>query len=102
MKYIRFQDVASSANVASTFYYVPVNDITYVLTASTTVTLHISGVNIDGNNDDKIVITCTAGDEQKISDMLLLQANHMSQGGVLTVDKDFYGTSISDISSAVG
>ena len=100
MKYIRFQDVASSANVASVFYYVAVSNINYIVTASTTVTLKVQGAGAAAAVDS-IVITCTAGDEQKIADMLMTQANHMSQGGIITVDKDFYSTSISDISPAV-
>ena len=100
MKYIRFQDVSSSANVAKTFYYVAVSNINYIATASTSITLKVQGLGADAAVDS-IVITCTAGDEQKIADMLMLQANHMSQGDILTVDKDFYGTSISDISPAV-
>ena len=52
MKYIRFQDVASSANVAGTFYYVAVSDINYISTAATTVTVLLEqGRSADAQND---------------------------------------------------
>tara|TARA_R110000823_G_scaffold138129_2_gene267569 strand:+ start:702 stop:1004 length:303 start_codon:yes stop_codon:yes gene_type:complete len=99
MKYIRFQDVASSANVAGTFYYIAVDDINYILTAATTVTVLLEqGRSADAQNDS-IVITCGSGDSQKIADKLTHIAGSISHGDIMSVDKDFL-SGITDISPA--
>lgn len=99
-KYIKFNDVASSANVASTFLYVAVEDIKYVDTASTSVIIYVTGRGADGDTDDKITITCGAGDESKIVDRIFKLANQSSHGDVLLVDADFQ-SGITDISPSV-
>ena len=101
MKYIRFQDVASSANVAGTFYYIAVDDINYILTAATTVTVLLEqGRSADAQNDS-VVITCTSGQSQKIADLLTHLAGSIGHGDIMSVNKDFVsGSVISDISPA--
>ena len=99
-KYIKFNDVATSANVASTFMYVNVDDIKYVDTADTEVIFYVTGRGADGQPDDKVTITCASGDESKIADRILKLANQSSHGDVLLVDKDFE-SGITDISPAV-
>ena len=99
-KYIKFNDVASSANVASTFLYVAVEDIKYVDTADTEVIFYVTGRGADGDTDDKITITCVSGEESKIVDRILKLANQSSHGDVLLVDVNFE-SGISDISPAV-
>ena len=56
MAFIKFQDVASSANVANTFYYVAIDNIKYVSTDATSVLFHIDGAGADGFADDTILI----------------------------------------------
>jgi|TARA_R100000030_G_C3226582_1_gene117243 hypothetical protein len=99
-KYIKFNDVASSANVASTFLYVEVDSIKYIDTASTSVVIYCTGRGADGGSDDTVTITCTAGDEAIIADRIIRMANSQSHGEVLRVDKDFQ-SGISDISPNV-
>ena len=99
MKYIRFQDVASSANVASTFLYVGVDNINYIDTASTSVVLYITGRGADGGTDDTITITCAAGEETKIADRILHMGNKLNHGEFIVVDVDFE-SGITDISPA--
>tara|TARA_Y100001937_G_scaffold64467_1_gene88229 strand:+ start:7763 stop:8089 length:327 start_codon:yes stop_codon:yes gene_type:complete len=103
-KFLKFQDVNSSANVAGTFYYVAVSDINYVQTGATTVTILLEKGET-GNGDaqnDSIVITCSSGDSQKIADKLLHIAGSISNNMIFgPIDKDFIpGDSISDISPA--
>lgn len=104
-KFLKFQDVASSANVAGTFYYVAVSDINYVQTGATSVTVLLESGTPGGNADaqnDSIVITCSSGDSQKIADKLLHIAGSISNNMIFgPIDKDFIpGDSISDISPA--
>jgi hypothetical protein len=100
MAFIKFQDVASSANVANTFYYVAISNIKYVSTDATSVVFHIDGAGADGNADDTIDLTCASGDSQKLADMLLQRAMSTSKGDIMFVDKDFL-SGISDISPAI-
>jgi hypothetical protein len=99
-KYIKFNDVASSANVASTFLYVNADDIRYVDTSDTSVIFYCTGRGADGDADDKITITCASGDEAIIADRIIRMVNSLSHGEVLRVDKDFQ-SGISDISPNV-
>ena len=105
-KFLKFQDVASSANVAGTFYYVAVSDINYVLTDATSVTILLESGNAGATSadaqNDSIVITCSSGDSQKIADKLLHIAGSISNNMIFgPIDKDFIpGDSISDISPA--
>lgn len=104
-KFLKFQDVASSANVAGTFYYVAVSDINYVQTGATSVTVLLESGTPAGDADaqnDSIVITCSSGDSQKIADKLLHIAGSISNNMIFgPIDKDFIpGDSISDISPA--
>ena len=99
-KYIKFNDVASSANVASTFMYVSLDDIRYVDTSDTSIVFYCTGRGADGDADDKVTITCASGEESKIVDRILKLANQSSHGDVLLVDKDFE-SGITDISPSV-
>ena len=99
-KYIKFNDVATSANVASTFMYVSLDDIRYVDTADTSVVFYCTGKGADGHADDKVTITCASGEESKIADRILNSANKLRHGGVLLVDVDFE-SGITDISPSV-
>jgi len=99
-KYIKFQDVASSANVASTFLYVEVDGIKYIDTASTSVVVYCAGRGADGGTDDTVTITCTAGDEAKIADRIVHVANTLRNGQTMLVDANFQ-SGITDISPAV-
>ena len=68
--YIKFQDVASSLNVANTFYYVKANTIDYVTTTATTVLFHIDG--LDANTaDDNITITCASGYSEALANQII-------------------------------
>jgi len=99
-KYIKFNDVASSANVASTFLYVEVNSIKYVDTADTSVVIYCTGRGADGGTDDTITITCASGEETKIADRILHVANTLRNGQMMLVDVNFE-SGITDISPAV-
>tara|TARA_R100001530_G_C4208699_1_gene126789 strand:- start:140 stop:448 length:309 start_codon:yes stop_codon:yes gene_type:complete len=99
-KYIKFNDVASSANVASTFLYVEVDSIKYVDTASTSVVIYCTGRGADGGSDDTITITCAAGEETKIADRIIHVSNTLRNGQMMLVDVNFE-SGITDISPAV-
>ena len=102
MKWIKFNDVASTANVADTFYYVSVDSIKYVTTTATTVLFHIDG--LDANTaQDNITITCASGYGGSLAAEIMNAAGHLSQGDHLLVDVNTgkSGTTISDISPNV-
>ena len=101
MKWIKFQDVASSANTANVVNYIEVDEIKYVATTATTVIFRTIGVGADAVLDST-TITCASGEAVDLADMILHNAGHLSHGGIYTVDVDA-GTSatlISDISYA--
>ena len=101
MKWIKFQDVASSANTANVVNYIEVDELKYVATTATTVIFRTVGVGADAVLDTT-TITCASGEAVGLADMILHNAGHLSQGGAYTVDVDT-GTSstlISDISYA--
>jgi hypothetical protein len=100
MAFIKFQDVASSANVANTFYYVAISNIKYVSTTATTVLFHVDGAGADGNADDTVTLTCASGDSEKLADMLIQRAMSISKGDIMFVDNGFL-SGITDISPAV-
>ena len=102
MKFIKFQDVASSANTANVVNYIEAGEIKYVSTTATTVIFHSVGA---GANTalDTTTITCATGESIRLADMLMTQIARASRGTVLTVDKDsgHSDAAISDISYAV-
>ena len=101
-EYIKFQDVASSANVANTFYYVKANTIDYVTTTATTVLFHIDA--LDANTaDDNITITCASGYSEALANQIIKSIASLRGGQIMTVDVNTgkSGTAISDISPAV-
>jgi hypothetical protein len=99
-RYIKFNDVASSANVASTFLYVEVNDIKYIDTADTSVVIYVTGRGADGGSDDTITITCASGDEASIADRIIQTGGSLRHGQSMLVDANFQ-SGITDISPAV-
>ena len=100
--YIKFQDVASSANVANTFYYVKANTIEYVLTTATTVVFHVLGVGANAALDT-VTITCASGYSAALASQIIKSAASLRAGQMMTVDVNTgkSGTAISDISPAV-
>ena len=103
MKWIKFQDVASSANTANVVNYIEVDEIKYVSTTATTVTFHSIGAGANVSALDTTTVTCATGEAIDLADMILHNAGHLSHGGTYTVDVDT-GTSatlISDISYLV-
>lgn len=99
-KYIKFNDVSSSSNVASTFLYVEVDSIKYVDTADTSVVIYCTGRGADGGSDDTITITCASGEETKIADRIIHVSGTLRNGQIMLVDASFE-SGITDISPAV-
>tara|TARA_R110000803_G_scaffold98201_3_gene166350 strand:- start:1956 stop:2270 length:315 start_codon:yes stop_codon:yes gene_type:complete len=101
MKWIKFQDVASSANTANVVNYIEVDELKYISTTATTVIIHSLGAGANVSLDTT-TITCASGEAVDLADMILHNAGHLPHGGIYTVDVDT-GTSatlISDISYA--
>ena len=102
MKWIKFHDVASSANTANVVNFIEVDEIKYVSTTATTVILHSIGAGANASALDTTTISCASGESITLATMILQAAGGLSQGGYFTVDVDT-GTSstlISDISYA--
>ena len=100
MKWIKFQDVASSANTANVVNFIEVGEIKYVSTTATTVIFHSIGAGANVSALDTTTITCASGESITLATMILQAAGGLSQGGYFTVDVNT-GTSsslISDIS----
>ena len=97
--YIKFQDVASSANVANTFYYVKANTIEYTLTTATTVVFHVLGVGANAALDT-VTITCASGYSEALATQIIQRAASLRAGQIMSVDVNTgkSGTAISDIS----
>ena len=103
MKWIKFHDVASSANTANVVNFIEVDEIKYVSTTATTVIFHSIGAGANVSALDTTTITCASGESITLAYMILQSAGSLSQGEILTVNVDT-GTSstlISDISYAV-
>ena len=103
MKWIKFHDVASSANTANVVNFIEVGEIKYVATTATTVVFYSIGVGANVSALDTTTITCASGESITLAEMILQNAGSLSQGEILTVNVDT-GTSstlISDISYAV-
>jgi len=103
MKFIKFQDVASSANTAGVVNYIEAGEIKYVSTTATTVIFHSVGAGANVSALDTTTITCATGKSIQLADMLIEQIASQPQGTTILVDKDFgvSTTLISDISYAV-
>ena len=102
MKWIKFHDVASSANTANVVNFIEVGEIKYVSTTATTVIFHSIGAGANVSALDTTTITCASGESITLATMILQAAGGLSQGGYFTVDVKT-GTSsslISDISYA--
>tara|TARA_R110002020_G_scaffold9962_5_gene38667 strand:+ start:377 stop:694 length:318 start_codon:yes stop_codon:yes gene_type:complete len=100
MKWIKFHDVASSANTANVVNYISSDQVEYVSTTATTVIVHSLGAGAEVAKLDTTTITCASGESITLADMLMQGIGSLSPGDILTVDVDF-GTSdsaISDIS----
>ena len=103
MKWIKFHDVASSANTANVVNFIEVGEVKYVSTTATTVIFHSIGAGANVSALDTTTITCASGESITLAEMILQNAGSLSQGEILTVNVDT-GTSstlISDISYAV-
>ena len=102
MKWIKFHDVASSANTDDIVNFIEVGEIKYVSTTATTVIFHSIGAGANVSALDTTTITCATGESITLATMILQAAGGLSQGGYFTVDVNT-GTSsslISDISYA--
>ena len=102
MKWIKFHDVASSANTANVVNYISVNTIQYVSTTATTVICHSIGAGAEVAKLDTTTITCASGKAIALASILMQAIGSLSEGEILNVDVNF-GTSdsaISDISYA--
>ena len=100
MKWIKFHDVASSANTANVVNFISADQIKYVSTTATTAIVHCIGAGAEVAKLDTTTITCASGEAVALASMLMQAIGSLSQGEILTVDVDF-GTSnsaISDIS----
>jgi len=102
MKFIKFQDVASSANTANVVNYIEAGEVKYVSTTATTVIFHSVGAGADAALDTT-TITCASGKSIQLADMLIEQIASQPHGTTTLVDKDsgVSSTLISDISYAV-
>ena len=103
MKWIKFHDVASSANTANVVNFISADQIKYTSTTATTVICHSIGAGAEVAKLDTTTITCASGEAITLASMLMQAIGSLSEGEILTVDVDF-GTSstlISDISYAV-
>tara|TARA_R110000823_G_scaffold313029_1_gene440239 strand:+ start:61 stop:375 length:315 start_codon:yes stop_codon:yes gene_type:complete len=99
MKWIKFHDVASSANTADTVNFIEVDELKYISTTATSVIFHSVGAGAAGGLDTT-TITCATGKSVTLAEMILNNAGNLSHGGMFTVDVNT-GTSstlISDIS----
>ena len=93
MKILKFNKVASSANDAGVFHYVPAETVKLILTADTSVVVRFEGHGSDVIGHDTMTFVCGSGDEDVIADKLanVLYGNKFSgQGGTYLIDKDFY------------
>ena len=103
MKWIKFHDVASSANTANVVNFISADQIKYVSTTATTAVVHCIGAGAEVAKLDTTTITCASGESITLANMLMQAIGSLPEGEILTVDVDF-GTSdtlISDISYAV-
>ena len=103
MKWIKFHDVASSANTAGVVNFINADQIQYVSTTATTVIAHSIGAGAEVAKLDTTTITCASGESVKLANMLMQAIGSLPEGEILTVDVST-GTSstlISDISYAV-
>ena len=103
MKWIKFHDVASSANTANVVNFIEVDEIKYVSTTATTVIFHSIGAGAKVSALDTTTITCASGEAITLAEMILQQAGSLSHGEILTVyvDTGTSSTLISDISYGV-
>ena len=103
MKFIKFHDVASSANTANVVNYIEAGEIKYVSTTATTVIFHSIGAGANVSALDTTTITCASGESITLADTLMKLIANMPHGGIVTVDKDsgHSDAAISDISYAV-
>ncbi len=101
-KYIKFQDVASSANTANVVNYIEAGEIKYVSTTSTTVIFHSIGAGANVSALDTTTITCASGESVKLADILMKAIGGMRNGSIITIDVDsgHSAAAISDISYA--
>ena len=101
MKWIKFHDVASSANTANVVNFISADQIKYTSTTATTVIFHTLGAGANAALDTT-TITCASGESIRLADMLMTKIARASRGTVLTVDKDsgHSDAAISDISYA--
>ena len=102
MKFIKFQDVASSANTANVVNYIEAGEIKYVSTTATTVIFHSIGAGANVSALDTTTITCASGEAVKLADMLIEQIASQPQGTTILVDVNsgHSAAAISDISYA--
>jgi len=103
MKWIKFHDVASSANTANVVNFISADQIKYVSTTATTAIVHCIGAGAEVAKLDTTTITCASGESITLANMLMQAIGSLPEGEILTVDVDF-GTSdalISDISYLV-
>ena len=100
MKWIKFHDVASSANTDDIVNFISADQIKCVSTTATTVIFHGLGAGAEVAVLDTTTITCASGESITLASMLMQAIGSLSEGEILNVDVDF-GTSstlISDIS----
>lgn len=103
MKFVKFHDVASSANTANVVNYIESGEIKYVSTTATTVIFHSIGAGANVSALDTTTITCASGESVKLADMLMEQIAKAPQGSTILVDVNsgHSDAAISDISYAV-
>lgn len=101
MKFIKFHDVASSANTANVVNYIEAGEIKYVSTTATTVIFHSLGAGANAALDTT-TITCANGQSIILADMLIEQIASQPQGTTILVDVNsgHSDAAISDISYA--
>jgi hypothetical protein len=100
MKWIKFHDVASSANTANVVNFISADQIKYVSTTATTVIFHGLGAGAEVAVLDTTTITCASGESLTLANILMQAIGSLPEGEIMTVDVDS-GTSdtlISDIS----
>ena len=101
MNFLKIHKVDSSANDDNVVSYINVDKMSAFVTAATTVTLYIRGLDADGLLDDTITIT-TAGiaDTLKVADGLAsLIEGPFNSKSVRTIGVGFNGASITTITA---
>jgi len=91
---LKVNKVASSANDANVFSYIPADTVKLWETTATTVIIYHHGKDTDGMGDDTVTITAanitqTKAIAERLADMMSEGQNRARSKAIMTIDKDF-------------